>query len=119
MKRKNCIIVLILLLVIVAAGVFIGLKYYFGVDISRLEREVYSFSPSVTEEELEEKGYINTSGIQPQQNQEIEKFLLESKAKNPWNKVLRVYTWEDGKLLVQILYADYKLGEIRTWTAER
>lgn len=32
--------------------------------------------------------------------------------------MLRVYTREEGRLLVRILYADYKLGEIRTWTYE-
>lgn len=76
MKKRYRIIVLILFLVIVATGVFIGLKYYFGVNVERLAEELSSISPSVTEEELDEKGYINTYEIQPSQNQEIEKFLF-------------------------------------------
>lgn len=110
-NNKKLFLTLGIILLVLAAAIFIWAKYFSGYDIDKLEQEMYKLPTDVTETELEEMGYINVSDIQQSKNLEIEKFIqcaIEGR-----EKVLRIQLEEEGEWRTKIYYVVPEAREVR------
>ncbi len=107
-KNKTVrIVATMLLITVLVIAIIIATSY----DYSSLERDLYSLSPSLTEEELVRKGYIYLTGVQPAENIEINRFLYYAGSKQ--KAVLKTFQLQNGEIELKIFYSDPQVGAIR------
>lgn len=106
-KTKRIVAIMLFIVVLVIGTMFVAMSY----DYSSLERDLYSLSPSTTEEELVRMGYIDLTGIQPTENIEINRFVYYAGSKQ--KAVLKTFQSQNGEIELKIFYSDPQVGAIR------
>ena len=106
-KTKRIVVIMLFIVVLVIGTLIVATSC----DYSSLERNLYSLSPSLTEEELVRMGYIDLTGIQPAENIEINRFVYYAGSK--LKAVLKTFQSQNGEIELKIFYSDPQVGAIR------
>ena len=117
LNMKQKVLYGMIIFIVVVVGVFLILLWrnplLFDKQI-HMEKKLYSISKTITTEELEQRGYIDTTNVQQTENEKIERFL--QKAQNHQKATLKTFQIQENELYVKIFYYDSKTGNIRMLT---